>query len=142
MPTGDAILVFCLVFLSFGLMIAGYVIRKPQLVVAASIAWFLLGVYSYTHVVVLWDVFYCLFVFGTALSLISILEIVALVAGVAMGKKYYEEDSEEDEFRDEKEWQGERRMWRLGGGRASSSRRLPMPKPSSYSKTGIHEEKK
>jgi hypothetical protein len=67
-----------LILLALGLMIVGYVFKRQAFAFGAVGGWLLIGVYSYTRSVAVWDIYFTLFFFCMGLVIVSALEAMYL----------------------------------------------------------------
>ncbi len=90
MTTANAIFIFGLMFLGCGLMLIGYLFRRPAIAIVSSIAWLIFGFHSRTLSLALWDIFYVMFIMGVCLFF------AAFIEGIILRPKVADMEPEED----------------------------------------------
>lgn len=128
MAIQDAIFLVGLIFMAVALMIAGYIFKRPALVLGASGAWLITALVSYNISAAAWDVYYGMFWFCIALVLVSGFEAFMVREKPAPPEP---PKSEWDSYADDMETRREQSE-RLRNLRRTGNK----PRTSKYAKTG------
>lgn len=74
MTTANAIFIVALLFMSVGLMVAGYYFKRPAIALGAAGSWLVTALYTYTLSTALWDINYGLFWLCILMGIVAALE--------------------------------------------------------------------